>query len=325
MTVRSAFREVVKRSLRLTSAYYCLDDYVARRRYRRGHIESTSGMAHAGRDPASSVAYIDEVFGDYRQYAGVMAFHGRVAEIGPGDNCGVALRFLGDGCESVDLVDRFYSKRDERQHERIYRAILNRHPVLEARIGTASVLDEDQFSGIRRHYGSGAAAEVFFQDHGGYDFIVSRAVLEHVYNPPLAIRGMASALNPGGMLLHKVDLRDHEMFSRDGHELRFLEVSDWLYQRMTRHSGRPNRVLVDQYRAALRESGLEFRILITRLAGAGDITPHLVYEAIPGELRRKSIKYVRTVRKRFAKAVRGLTDADLSVTGIFIVARNLRS
>lgn len=315
-------RRAVKRSLWLASAYYCLDDYMTGRRYRRGHIETTSGMAHAGLDPEGSIDYIDEVFDDYKCYAGVAAFHGRVAEIGPGDNCGVALRFLGDGCASVDLVDRFYSKRDTRQHEAIYRALLRRHPEIASRLGPMPVFDEERFAGVLRHYGPDAAAEVFFRSDVGYDFIVSRAVLEHVYDPVGAVQCMARAVNRGGMLLHKVDLRDHDMFSRYGHELRFLEVPEWLYGCMTRHSGRPNRVLVNGYRAALEGSGLQFRILVTRLAGVGDVVPHLAYEDISEDLKRQSLDYVRSVRGRFAGSLRGLSDADLAIAGIFIVARN---
>jgi len=58
------------------------------------------------------LAYIEEVFNDSKRYSGVRRFSGRVAEVGPGDNCGVGLLFLTGGYESVDLVDRFYSKRN---------------------------------------------------------------------------------------------------------------------------------------------------------------------------------------------------------------------
>lgn len=281
-------------------------------------------MAHADRDPDSSVAYIDEVFEDYKHYAGVSRFYGRVAEVGPGDNCGVALRFLGDGCECIDLVDRFYAKRDMRKQSEIYKALLERHPSLKNHIRVTSTLEEEPFPNIRRYYGADAAAEEFFHHHQGYDFIVSRAVLEHVYDPRAAIETMARALNPSGMLLHKVDLRDHEMFSRYAHELRFLEVPDWLYSKMVGYAGRPNRVLVDQYRAVLREIGLDYQILVTRLAKVGDICPHVPYEHISPDLKQEAIAYVRSVRKHFARSLLSLSDADLSVAGIFIVARDRR-
>jgi len=261
------------------------------------------------------------VFADYKKYSGVTRFSGRVAEIGPGDNCGVGLMFLADGCREVDLVDRFYSKRSSRQHGEIYRALFARHAGLAARMSGSDADDESTFEGVRRRYGASASAEEFFVRSTGYDFIVSRAVMEHVYDPRLAIKNMAAALKPGGMLLHKVDLRDHGMFTPNFHELKFLEVPDWVYPRMTRNAGRPNRVLAHEYRAVLRETLPDHEVLVTRLAGAGDIDPHLPYGAIDAALRDRSLAYVRSVRQRFAASFRTVSDEDLSIAGIFIVAR----
>jgi 2-polyprenyl-3-methyl-5-hydroxy-6-metoxy-1,4-benzoquinol methylase len=50
-------------------------------------------------------------------------------------------------------------------------------------------------------------AEEFFLSHHGYDFILSCAVIEHLYNPLAALRAMAKALNPGGVMIHAVDCR----------------------------------------------------------------------------------------------------------------------
>jgi hypothetical protein len=96
-------------------------------------------------------------------------------------------------------------------------------------------------------------------------------VFEHVYDPRLAIARMATALKSGGLLLHKVDFRDHGMFSDRMHELTFFEVPDSLYSLMTRDTGRPNRVLIDTYRKALTELVADHDLLVTRLAGVGDI------------------------------------------------------
>ena len=42
-------------------------------------------------------------------------FHGRAAEVGPGDLSGVGLKLLGEGCFHVDLVDRFRIKVQSRR------------------------------------------------------------------------------------------------------------------------------------------------------------------------------------------------------------------
>jgi hypothetical protein len=116
-------------------------------------------------------------------------------------------------------------------------------------------------------------------------------------------------------------LRDHGMFSVAHHELKFLEVPAPLYTWMTKGTGRPNRVLLHEYRKAMQHLRLDGHLLITRLAGVGDINPHLPYEAIPAKLRAASTAYVRSVRKRFAAKFHAVSDEDVSVAGIFLVAR----
>lgn len=310
---------LIRKSYRATCAVYLADDLLRGLRFRSGDIETESGTPHAGKAVDSSLQYIDEVFTDYKKYSGVGRFRGRVAEVGPGDNCGVGLRFLADGCESVDLVDRFYSKRSSAHQAEIYRALVARFPEIAPRIADAS--DDTTFQGLRRRYGPAASAEEFFVGSTGYDFVVSRAVMEHVYDPRVAVRRMAAALRPGGMLLHKVDLRDHGMFSGNFHELKFLEVPDWIYPRMTTHAGRPNRVLAHEYRALLQETLPDHDLLVTRLAGVGDVIPHQRYEEIPAAVRGRAVSYVRSVRHRFAASLRRVADEDLAIAGLFVVAR----
>src|ERR1700680_748349 len=83
-----------------------------------------SGARHAEGSIDESVAYIASVFNMYKTASGLEKFYGRVAEIGPGDSCGVGLMFLADGCQQVDLVDRFFSTRDEQHQQAINRALV---------------------------------------------------------------------------------------------------------------------------------------------------------------------------------------------------------
>ena len=272
----------MKSSYFLTCGYYVLSDVIAEHQFRAGRIETTSGTPHIGQSIEKSIAYIEEVYEDYKTYARVARFGGRVAEVGPGDSRGVGMLFLGEGCEQVDLVDRFYSVRDTSQQARVYRALLACHPALAARFGQLDLCDENAFTGLCRRYGALASAEEFFFDYGPYDAIVSRAVFEHLYDPERALEGMARALAPGGVLLHKVDLRDHGMFSEAFHELKFLEVPGRLYRRMTRASGKPNRVLIDRYRTAMERAGLACELLVTRLGARWSIWKNAHFRPIWG-------------------------------------------
>jgi SAM-dependent methyltransferase len=325
MSAAPRWLDTVKRNQLGSYAYLLATDRARAIRHSLGLVDSNSGTTHSSLSLDESIAYVDEVFDDYKQTSGVEEFHGRVAEVGPGDNCGVALLFLADGCERVDLADRFYARRDTRHHSFIYQRLVEEHPELRNRCKNYPPADESDFEGIHRYYGQEASAESFFRNHGLYDFIVSRATFEHVMSPISALSSMTNALKPGGLLLHKVDLRDHGMFSPNFHELQFLEVPAWLYPRMTRGSGRPNRILVHQYRETLQKEKLAFSIAVTRLAGVGDIFPYRQYEQIPQEMRQKSIDYVRSVRPRFARCFKLVSDEDLSVAGFFLVAKKLEA
>src|SRR6202171_2996705 len=187
-----------------------------------------SGARHAEGSIDESVDYIASVFNMYKAAAGVEKFHGRIAEIGPGDSCGVGLMFLADGCRRVDLVDRFFSARDERRQQAINHALVERLPQL-ASLNRNGDFSESSFPAMTRHYGEAAAAEIFFKANKDYDYIVSCAVLEHAYDPLTALAATGSALNPGAIMLHQIDCRDHGQFPESFHELKFLELSESMY------------------------------------------------------------------------------------------------
>src|SRR4051812_46966224 len=72
----------------------------ARLRFALGQVESPNGATHRKFSLADSLAYIHRVYSDYLACAGILPAQlagKRVLEIGPGDNLGVALRFVGAG------------------------------------------------------------------------------------------------------------------------------------------------------------------------------------------------------------------------------------
>jgi SAM-dependent methyltransferase len=294
-------------------ALLMLANQLAKLRFAYGDFSNKSGMAHKNLAVSESLSYIDWVYGDYRDEAGIDKFHGKIAEIGPGDNCGVALRFVADGAGQVDLVDRFYTRRNEGKQSEIYRALIARDHIP----GYAGFDREDQFPHITRHYGARASAEQFFADHGGYDFIVSRAVMEHVVDPKLSITRMKSALKPGGTMIHVVDLKDHGMFTAyNFHELKFLEIPEWVYVEMSRARGRPNREPLSSYRDLLPGSNIK----VTSLVGDDRLEP-VAYEDIPRDQRDAAIALVRRHKKKLQPRFQKEEDQDLAVSGFIITWR----
>ncbi|HEX8983925.1 MAG TPA: hypothetical protein VF767_00785, partial [Bryobacteraceae bacterium] len=92
-------------------------------------MDSFIGATHTGRPLAESLAYIDRVYHDYAGYGGLAPediVGRRILELGPGDNFGVALRFLAAGAESVAGLDKFATRRDTVQAAAIYGAMRER-------------------------------------------------------------------------------------------------------------------------------------------------------------------------------------------------------
>jgi len=290
-------------------------------RYHFGRIDSKSGTLHAGLPTLDSVKYINEVVEDYKTYGRFQEVTGKVAEVGPGDNAGVALMLRALGASEVDLVDRFYARRNETHQAAIYQALMDSHPRIAEMLQGSSLQDERTFPGLYRWYGPEAAAERFFRDHRGYALIVSRAVLEHCADPLGALRDMSEALAPGGVMLHKVDLRDHSLFSPPHSELEWLTTPKIIHRWMTESGGLPNRVLFHRYANFIEKMVYPHEILVTAMAGSGELLPHQHPESISTECMARGTQEVGKVRSRLAREFRNCTDFELSVTGVFIVAR----
>jgi SAM-dependent methyltransferase len=306
----------IRRSRILVSLYYMIDDQISGLRELVGKIDTDSGVRHAGLDVTQSVSYIERVYEDYLRYGKIDKLRGRVCEIGPGDSFGVALLMLGHGAEEVHAIDRFKSKRDPLKHHAIYSLLSQKYGLSRFFDGAPS---ESSLQKVRYH--PGCPAESFFRSaREQFDLVISRAVMEHLYDPIAALDDMHAALAGGGTMVHRVDLRDHGMF-RGQHPLTFLTIPDAPYKAMTRRSGRPNRVLFPAYRNWLTSHGVNGDIRITRLAGVTQEIPVLNWHEIDPDLRRQAIKTVSTIRHSLARSLRSLADEELAIAGFVIRCR----
>lgn len=315
----ASVKRLVRSSVSLSCLAYMADDWRYSRRLKSGRLDTVSGTVHAGLPLDQSLAYIERVYSGYLAYAGVERISGTVAEIGPGDNFGVALMLLGNGADEVHAIDRYRSRRDPDQQRSIYRALSERHGLDALFDGDP---DEESIRGLTHHVGQ--PAEILFRENGlTFDAILSRAVMEHLYDPLQALDGMLDALRPGGLMVHRIDLRDHGMF-KDHLPLTFLTVPDSIHRRMTRHSGRPNRVLLADYRRWLEGCGAAGKLVISRLVGVeGDIEPPVGWAQIDLESRRRALEIVSAIRPRLTRRFQAETNEDLAVAGCVLVVRKL--
>ncbi len=295
-----------------------------------GEMSSAIGATHAGRPVEESLEYIDRVYRDYVDYGGLTPdrIEGRrILEIGPGDNFGVALHFLADGAAAVVGLDKFATSRDNDHAAAIYRAMRARLAGRAAeRFDAAAALRGGiRFDPERLHSIEGVGTEEAHRvlESESFSLIVSRAVLEEIYPIDRAFEAMDRLLEPGGLMLHKIDLSDYGMFSDHGmHPLEFLTIPEPVYHMMTEHSGQPNRRRIDYYRTKMRELGYFAGLLVTAIAGVpGEVVPHKPSIEAGVDYSDASLALVREIRPRLARRFRHLSDDDLLVTGIFLVAR----
>lgn len=251
--------------------------------------DALSGRVAEPPKDVDASTYAQRILSQYKLFGEVDRFHGRIAEVGPGKALGVAELLVHEGCEEVHEVDRFFSSH-------------NGDPR------------------IQRHV---SEAEKFFHTHSGYDFILSAAVLEHLYDPLAAIHEMAAALKPAGKMVHIVDLRDHETFA-PLHDLSFLRLPDWLYWPL-RIRGGPNRVRSSDYQRCLAALPLQTNFYVIHLAGIKEdfLDRPTALAGLPESALATSRNHVREIRHRLAAHFRALTEEDLMITGIVFTATRL--
>lgn len=225
----------------------------------------------------------------------------RILEYGPGDVPGVAILMIAHGAEHVVCVDRFQLVTMSEKNVQIVKKMLDRlPPPLRNRAESCFKHVAHPESGynaqfidylIRPSGLSGLANSV--------DLVISRAVLEHVNDLQASFFDMYTALKPGGIALHLVDLKSHGLHRSN--PLDFLSWSPWLWSLMYSAKGVPNRLRVNTYRQTVAKSGLQLISLMPT-----------VY-APPTD--------VRAVRSSLAKPFRTLTDEDLSCLGFWLVCQ----
>lgn len=289
-----------------------------------------AGSTHRASDPSEAAAYIGRVFDDYLSYGGLTHEEldgARVLELGPGDSLGVALRFIAAGARRVQCVERHRVWKDPAHQAAIYERVLAGLPGAERSRASAAVALNGQgvsFDPDRIELIEGPGAENLSElvPASSLDLIVSRAVLEYVPAIERSLRQQARLLAPGGVMAHKIDLRDHGLFTGAGHHpLTFLEVPERLYAAMSTRTGLPNRWRGSEYRRVLESEGLEVEMLITHVTGSPEeLIPH---EAALSESQHgSSFELVERTRPDLAQRFRGLPGNDLAALGVFLIARS---
>jgi SAM-dependent methyltransferase len=327
--MRDLVKRLARRSKTAIIIYKLFDNRRLRKRVESGDIETIHGSTHLNRSVTNSLAYIEKQFADYIKYAGLSNDYlkGRhILELGPGDNFGVALKFLAAGAASVVCLDRFYSKRNTEHERAIYKALRESLSAEEKnRLDQAvSLTDNVQFNPQKLQSIYGASLEAFgdkLAPSEKFDLILSCAVLEEIYDPDPVFAAMDRLLAPGGSLVHTIDLGDYGMFRDQGmHPLTFLTISEPIYRRMASDSGLPNRKRLGYYVQKMKEFGYQSKFFVTSVLPTGRLEPAAEYA--PGRFEHDSnVRLVNEIRSKLANDFKNLDEEELLIEGVLLVAR----
>lgn len=325
----SKIRQIAKSSKTGIVAYRIFDNWRAGKRFNSGKIDFPESSALKRKTLSESLQYIQTVFRDYLKYSDLSPDKlkgARVLEIGHGDNFGVALLFLAAGADQVICLDKFYSELDQARQRELYTALRQQLDDTERqRFDTAISLDDTiriNPEKLQAIYGSGIEEAGKKLETASFDLIISRAVLEYATDSDAAFSVMDQLLKSGGCMIHKIDLRDDGMFSSRGmHPLTFLTISDSVYRMMTINSGRCNRKLINYYREIMTSLGYDVKFLITATLDRGELNfPKSTIE-LDVDYSQSTVAAIQSIRPKLSASYRNLSDKDLLIAGIFLVAR----
>jgi len=322
-------KKFAKRSKAMIITYHIYDNWQLKKQFNSGKVESSCGSTHSKIPLSESLDYINSVFNDYLKYSHIptqVIRNKKILEIGSGDNFGVALKFLIAGALEVVCLDKFYSKRDPEHQYKIYQAMRkNLDNDSKQRFDDAINLSngiEINPEKLKYIYGKGIEEAEKLFNPSSFDFIVSRAVLEHLYDSDAAFSVMDNLLTPGGYMIHKIDFRDHKIFTAQGmHPLTFLTIHDPIYRLMTINSGKPNRKLINYYKNKLYELKYCADIYIIRILGENsEIFPHKKNIELGIDYFESTISLINKIRSKLIANFRNMPEEDLIISGIFLTA-----
>jgi SAM-dependent methyltransferase len=191
---------------------------------------------------------------------GLEGLRGRsVLELGPGTSFASTLLLRCLGAARVAVCDRFLSPFRESFHVPIYRRALE---LLATEFPGADPGPLERCIRYARYDDADiecihAALEDFVSlSREPFDVTVSNAVLEHLYHPLRAMRGLANVMKPGAIGIHQVDFRDHRDFDRP---LEYLLLDEFSFVELlaAMNGGCGNRIRPRQLSAIIERAGFE--------------------------------------------------------------------
>jgi SAM-dependent methyltransferase len=245
--------------------YYSLSPWLFQRRIGRQEADTAPPVNHQKRDcrPERIRADVERTLVTGKGYLETLrrllpSLAGRtVLEVGPGINCGCVMLLAAYGARPM-VVDRFLTSWENDYHGKFYaflaEELARRDPQANVR-PIAALVEAGRYSEsiICRHQ---TAIEGISATSQSIDYIVSNAVVEHLYDLERSFAQLHRITKAGGCHLHQVDFRDHRDFSLP---LEYLLLDEGEFQMLFHrcHSECGNRYRPSEMTARIRAAGFE--------------------------------------------------------------------
>jgi SAM-dependent methyltransferase len=328
--MRKKIKLVLQKIFRIPVITYILRQFIVKKYIRlnnaaeKGETAVTPWVCEFSFDVKRGLEYLNQVFNEYFKFSGLQPediVGKRILEVGPGENFGVALRFLAAGALQVVCTDRFDSLVEPSKQLQIYKAMMKQFNQQELRrLETIIEINEDNFkiNTDKLKYINLPIEELQLQFAAdSFDFVVSRAVLEHVFEIKRAMEVMDHLLKPEGYMLHEVDFRDHGIFTEYLlPPLTFLTLDEKTWHKMTSQLGAPNRKMVSFFEQFFRDHNYKLETNYVLFFNNQERRAITSFSEKDFDLTS-----LRNTRKRLSEPYRNLPDKDLLVAASFFSAQ----
>lgn len=241
--------------------------------YEQLGLEDRELLQHVGqeklRDTADTSIYSHKVFKGFylaMQQRGFDVVGKRVLEIGPGASWGNGVYWLHAGAATYTSMDRFHSRRVTPLWVQRYKDVLALNTFNPHGFQLDDILRQGgegfEIDGDRIRFEDGDFSSNTFKDES-FDLLYSMAVLEHMADMEEQIAAMYRVLAPEGLMIHKIDLREHNTRLRQvpdkSTSLKFLEYSTEEWEKMYPPGSRDyiNRLRKPDYLRLFEAAGFE--------------------------------------------------------------------
>jgi SAM-dependent methyltransferase len=175
-------------------------------------------------------------------------------ELGPGNSEFIAKSLILNGAKKVFLIDKF-PRCETTLKQKQY--IIRENNFLKQKYKNA---DKWLINVSNIEFWVGDIGN--FKSSRKFDFICSLSVLEHVKNPEKMIKSLGGIIKQGGLMYHKIDLRDHFNFANSS---LFYKYPDLVWERYLTREGisYTNRLRYGEWLDIFKDSGFEIVTLKT--------------------------------------------------------------